>query len=149
MIRGERRDFLLDSGAVSALARDRKLLEGYLRLVEEDFDGAIRIPQPVLGEVYTGDPRKDVLVDRLINELCAKQNIVEPLTDVLAKRAGALRHKALKVDSLIEVADAFVVAVAETLSHRCPIAILTGDVNHINVLIGQTGRKNIAVELVG
>jgi predicted nucleic acid-binding protein len=149
VIHGERRDVLLDSGAVSALARDRKLLEGYLRLVEEDFDGAIRIPQPVLGEVYTGEARYDVVLDRLINELCAKENIIEPLTDALAKRAGALRHKSLKIDDRIEVVDAFVVAIAETLSHRCPIVILTGDVNHINVLVGQTRRKNIAVELVG
>jgi predicted nucleic acid-binding protein len=144
-----RRDVLLDSGAVSALARDRKLLDAYLRLVEEDFDGGIRIPQPVLGEVYRGEPRNDVVLDRLINELCAKENIIEPLTDGLAKRAGALRHKSLKVDKDIEMVDAFVVAIAEILSRRCPIVILTGDVKHISVLVSKTGCKNIDVELVG
>jgi hypothetical protein len=144
----QRRDVLLDSGAVSALASDRKLLDAYLRLLEEDFDGTIRIPQPVLGEVYTGEPRYDVVLDRLINELCAKENILEPLTPAIAKRAGALRHKSLKVDKRIEVVDAFVVGIAESLSRKASIVILTSDPKHITVLAGQTGRKNIAIEVV-
>lgn len=120
-----------------------------MRLVEDNFDGAIRIPQPVLGEVYTGDPRKDVLLDRLINELRANENIVEPLTDALAKRAGALRHKSLKVDKDIGMVDAFVVGYAEHLSHRSSIVILTGDLKHISILVGETDRKNIEVKHVG
>jgi hypothetical protein len=144
----KRRDVLLDSGAVSALARDRKLLEAYLRLIEEDYDGSIRIPQPVLGEIFTGDPRKDVLVHRLINELCAKEKVVDQLTDAVAKRASALRHKALMVEDRIGPIDAFVVGYAEERSHRSSILILTSDLKHITVLVGETACKNIDVEHV-
>ncbi len=149
MTQRQRRDVLLDSGAVSALARDRELLDTYLQLVKEDFDGAIRIPQPVLGEVYTGEARFDVVLDRLINEISADDDILEPLTTNLAKRARALRYKSLKIDNRIEMVDAFVVAIAESLSHKASIVILTGDLKHITVLVGQTGRKNIDVDVVG
>jgi len=143
----KRRDVLLDSGAVSALAHDRKLLEAYLRLVKEDYDGSIRIPQPVLGEIFTGDPRKDVVVHRLINELCAKENVVDQLTDAIAKRASVLRHKALMVEDDIEPTDAFVVSYAEERSARSSILILTSDFKHINTLVGKTDCKNIDVEV--
>jgi hypothetical protein len=150
----QRRDFLLDSGAVTALARDRKLLEGYSALLERKFDGRILIPEPVLAEVYTGDPRYDVVVDRLINEIAAKQigtkhNVFVPLTAATAIRAGALRYKALKSEEDIEVVDAFVVAIAQYLSDRSPITILTGDVKDITALVAETGRKNIAVDRAG
>jgi hypothetical protein len=59
-----RRDFLLDSGGVSALAASRDLLLAYLELLEQRFDGALLIPIPVLTEVRSGHRRSDALVDR-------------------------------------------------------------------------------------
>ncbi len=149
MTQRKRRDVLLDSGAVSALARDRKLLDAYLQLVNHDFEGGILIPQPVLGEVYRGDPRNDVVLDRLINELSRDEDILEPLTTTLAKRAGALRHKSLKTGDRIEIVDAFVVAIAELLSHKAAVLILTTDLKHITTLVNKTGRKNIDAEVIG
>jgi hypothetical protein len=46
-----RRDFLLDSGGVSALAADRDLLVAYLQLLKLRLSGALLIPIPVLTEV--------------------------------------------------------------------------------------------------
>jgi hypothetical protein len=143
----KRREILLDSGAVSALAHDRKLLDAYSRLIREDYDGSIRIPQPVLGEIFTGDPRKDVRIHRLINELCAKENVIDQLTDAIARRASELRHKALMVEDDIGPIDAFLVGYAEERSHRSSILVLTGDLKHINTLLGKTTCKNVDVEV--
>lgn len=62
-----RRDFLLDSGGVSALARSRDLLVAYLELLELRFDGALRERQHFLlrlgadgnpGRFMAGSPRE-------------------------------------------------------------------------------------------
>jgi hypothetical protein len=87
-----RRDFLLDSGAVTALATNKDLLDGYLTWLKTKYDGSILIPMPVVIEFRSGDPRKDVLVDRLINAMRKRQERVYlPLDLELAERAGALR----------------------------------------------------------
>lgn len=51
-----RRDFLLDSGGVSALAASRDLLVAYLELLEQRFDGALLIP-------FRFSPRCDLVTD--------------------------------------------------------------------------------------
>lgn len=63
---GHRRDVLLDSGAVTELAHDIALLNEYLTGLGLNYEAAIWIPTVVMSEVRTGDPRKDVAVDRLI-----------------------------------------------------------------------------------
>jgi hypothetical protein len=45
-----RRDFLLDSGGVTALAANRDLLVAYLDLLKLHLDGTLLIPIPVLTE---------------------------------------------------------------------------------------------------
>jgi hypothetical protein len=96
-----RRDFLLDSGGVSALAVDRDLLAAYLELLRLRFDGALLVPVPVLTEVRSGHRRSDVLVDRLIKAIGAEGDIYAPLTVAAAIRAGVLRaeHRAGRVET--------------------------------------------------
>lgn len=53
-----RRDFLLDSGGVSALAADRDLLGAYLELLRLRFDGALLVP-------VRYSPRCDPAIDTL------------------------------------------------------------------------------------
>jgi hypothetical protein len=89
-----RRDFLLDSGGVSALAADRDLLAGYLELLRLRFDGALLVPVPVLTEVRSGHRRSDVLVDRLIKAIGAEGDTYAPLTVDAAVCAGVLRTEA-------------------------------------------------------
>ena len=84
MTRRHRRDFLLDSGGVSALAASRDLLLAYLELLEQRFDGALLIPIPVLTEVRSGQRGPDALIDRLIKAIGAVDDIYEPLTPVAA-----------------------------------------------------------------
>jgi hypothetical protein len=149
---GHRRDFLLDSGAISALAKSKDLLDGYLGLLERRYTGAIFNPVPVLTEVRTGDPRKDVLVDRLIKAIWGKQGPFLLLTPAAASRAGVLRTEALPLISKeedISTTDAQLVGSAEQRSALCAITIVTTDPKHINLLVGLTRRTNIAVDPLG
>ncbi len=145
-----RRDFLLDSGGVSALARSRDLLVAYLELLELRFDGALLIPVPVLTEVRSGHRGPDTLVDRLINAIGAEDDIYAPLTVEAASRAGVLRTEALALsDHDISPTDAQLVAMAEERSRICAVTIITGDEHDIGLLVGLTRRTNIAVDVLG
>ncbi len=97
MTRRHRRDFLLDSGGVSALAASRDLLVAYLDLLEQRFDGALLVPIPVLTEVRSGHRGPDTLVDRLIKAIGAEDDIYATLTVEAAMRAGVLRTEALSL----------------------------------------------------
>lgn len=89
MTRRHRRDFLLDSGGVGALACRPGLLVAYLELLEQRFDGALLIPVPVLTEVRSGQRRSDTLIDQLITAIGAEKDVYAPLTPQAAARAGA------------------------------------------------------------
>jgi len=143
-----RRDFLLDSGGVSALAADRDLLVAYLDLLRLRFDGALLIPIPVLTEVRSGNRRSDALIDRLIKAIGAEGEAYAPLTVEGAVRAGVLRGEASRGSRRdISTTDAQIVAMAEERSYRCAVTIITGDPHDINLLVGLTHRTNIAVDV--
>ena len=143
-----RRLFLLDSGAVTALATNKDLLADYLTLLKTKYDGSILIPIAVVGEFRTGDPRKDVLVDRLIKAIAKTQDtIYVPLTLEIAEYGGLLRTRAEDPD--ISIVDGYIVSTANDLAHQSAVTILTGDNDDMNVLVDLTRRSNIAVEVVG
>jgi hypothetical protein len=145
-----RRDFLLDSGGVSALARDTDLLDGYMLTLEVDFEGSIQIPNFVMAEVCTGDPRHDTIVDRLINDIRSPVGAYAQLSDAASNRAGVLRTEARRAAPSREISgiDALLVAVAEERSHNGAVTILTGDPGDIRLLVERTRRTNIAVQHV-
>lgn len=89
-----RRDFLLDSGGISALAANRDLLVAYLKLLKLRFDGALLVPIPVLTAVRSGHRRSDALVDRL---LCAV-TIVTGDPDDINLLVGLTRRTNIAVD---------------------------------------------------
>ncbi|MFI4992790.1 MAG: type II toxin-antitoxin system VapC family toxin [Solirubrobacterales bacterium] len=150
MTPGHNRDFLLDSGAVSALASDRDLLDAYVDLFEHTFDGSLLIPIPVLTEVRTGNPRYDTPVDRLVNTIRGEDDVYLPLTVEAASRAGVLRTQALQSTKRnISAIDAQIVGMAEERSGICAMTILTTDPDDINLLVGLTRRTNIAVDVPG
>jgi hypothetical protein len=145
-----RRDFLLDSGGVSALAANGDLLVAYLELLRLHLNGALLIPIPVLTEVRSGHRRSDTLVDRLIKAIGAEGDIYAPLTVTAAARAGVLRTEALQLSRHdISTTDAQIVAIAEERSFVCAVTIVTGDPEDINLLVGLTRRTNIAVDVPG
>jgi predicted nucleic acid-binding protein len=143
-----RRDFLLDSGGVSALAADPGLLVTYLELLARRFDGALLIPVPVLTEVRSGQRRTDTLLDRLVKAIGAEGDIYAPLTAQAAARAGVLRAEATRrSNSTISTTDAQIVAMAEERSYICAVKIITGDPYDIKLLVDLTHRTNIAVDV--
>ncbi len=148
-----RRDFLLDAGAITALAGDQELLRIYRNMLEEDFDGSLLIPIAVVTEFRTGDPRKDVdvAVDRFINAMRRRQvSVYVPLTLEIAERAGVLRTQARASGHPdISVTDAHIVAMADDLANHSAVTILTGDPEHMKVLVELTRRTNIAVDVPG
>lgn len=149
MTRRHRRDFLLDSGAVSPLASSSGLLVAYLELVQQRFDGALLIPVPVLTEVRSGQRRSDTLLDRLIKAIGAEKDVYAPLTPQAAARAGVLRAQAARRSHrTISTADAQVVAMAEERSYTCAVTIMTGDRHDIKLLVDLTRRTNIAVDVL-
>jgi predicted nucleic acid-binding protein len=143
------RHFLLDSGGVTALATSKDLLTDYLTMLERRFDGSILIPIAVVTEFRTGDPRKDVPVDRLINAMRRRQQrVYVPLTLEIAERAGVLRTQARASGHPdISVTDAHIVATADDLANHSAVTILTGDPEHMKVLVELTRRPNIAVDV--
>lgn len=144
-----RRDFVLDSGAVTALAAQREVLAGYLMLLRTRYDGSLLIPVPVLTEVRTGRRATDVPVDRLIKAIGAEGEIFLPLDVAAASRAGVLRAQALAAGGrLISTTDAQVVALAEQRSALNAVTIITGDRIDVELLVDLTRRPNIAVALV-
>lgn len=150
MTRGERRDFLLDSGAVTGLAGDDKLLGAYKELLEHDLLGSLYIPSPVMSEVRTGKAKYDALVDRMVNRLRGPDiEVYIPSSVETDNRAGELRHTARAVHDDISGVDAQVVAIAERHSHRAAVTIVTTDPDHIKALVASTGAKNIAVDVPG
>ena len=144
-----RRDFVLDSGAVTALAAQREVLASYLMLLRTRYDGSLLIPVPVLTEVRTGRRATDVPVDRLIKAIGAEGEMFLPLDVAAASRAGVLRAQALAAGGrLISTTDAQVVALAEQRSALNAVTIITGDRIDVELLVDLTRRPNIAVALV-
>ncbi len=146
-----RRELLLDSGAVSALAGDDKRLDAVKLLLKTTYRGSLRIPIPVMTECRTGDPRRDARLNHLLNRIDVGDEFYIPLTIDLANRAGVLRYEALKrhPGEDISPTDAQIVAIAEELSDKTAVTILTGDLKDMKLLVGLTHSSNIAVQLIG
>ena len=149
MTRGERRDFLLDSGAVSALAGDDKLLDGYRRLLELAGGGSLHIPSPVFERDPYGRPQNTT---RSYTEWSTGSAEPAPRSTSQAgvhldKRAGQLRFEAEKaLGDKITGVDGQVVAIVERRSLLYAVTIFTTDPIHIQALVDATGRKNIDVD---
>ena len=160
MTRGERRDFVLDSGAVSALANDDRLFDAYRKVLQLSAGGSLHIPSAVMCEVHTGHAKYDALVNLMVNRIRRPNAEVYILNDHDTNmRAGELRFEAEKAldaanggkprkpgDEVTGI-DALVVAIAERLSRLCPVTILTTDLRHIQALVHATGSPNIEVNL--
>lgn len=130
---------ILDSEALNVLARPKARGVNAERAravlaVAHERRALVRVPAPVLAEVYRG-ARYDAATDHLLN---GKGLMVVPLTQEIARVAGRLLAKA-KVGSAHAV-DAFVVATA--LSFDAAV-IATGDEKDIKRL--SSGQRRIRV----
>jgi hypothetical protein len=130
---------VLDSEAVSALAAPRERAAAARRahavLTEAARRNAlVRIPSPVLAEVYRGSKR-DAGVDRIVG----RGNRIVPLDHRIARTAGALLGRD-HLDSC-HVVDASVVATAVRLGGA---VVLTGDADDLESLARD--HRNVVVQ---
>lgn len=112
---------VLDSGAVSALTKDRSLLA---RMRARSIWPPV-VPVVVLVECLTGDHRRDHAANRILRT-CRLVDIDEPL----AREAARLRQATGRAGS-IAVTDALVVGVAAAVPDG---AVVTGDLTDIREL---------------
>ncbi len=151
-----RRDFLLDSGAVTHLAAYPNAAAAWLREIANRYDEpSVLVPVPVISECRTGDPRRDAPVDRLFSMIAPPgrpSGFLIDLTRAHAERAAVLRTRAISGEARrkarVSVTDAHVVAMAKERSYHNAVSILTSDPNDLRLLVELTGAKNIGVIVV-
>lgn len=117
-------DFVLDTGPLIAAARGERLIWAWKK--EAALRGVVPlVPAPVLAQAWRTPPAPNLA--RYLRGLR-----VAPLTDELARHAGAL----LGATGTTDIVDASVVALAV----RERAAILTGDVDDIARLVNAAAQ---------
>jgi len=119
--------FVLDSGALGALAVDDSRMRRLLATIVRDGD-VIRVPAVVLAECY-GDSRYDARYDRALKALGGTERVVVDTTAAIAKEAGRI----LRAAEMKETIDAIVVATVASAPVRA--TIVTGDASHVEDLV--------------
>ena len=112
---------MLDSGAVTALARQSRGSAASLHEAGDQDSWSTVVPSIVLVECLSGRQHADVVVNRFLKRC----EIVVGPHERLARRAGALRAEAGRGSAV----DAVVVAMAEPGG-----VVLTGDVKDLRAL---------------
>lgn len=107
---------VLDSGALSAWAQGDQRVRAWVRAAAEGGTLVV-VLAVVLAESVRGHGPRDARTNRVLHS-----TLIEPLVEVVARRAGALRS-AVAATGRTMVADALVVAAA---AHRDG-AVVTGD----------------------
>ncbi|WP_419919013.1 hypothetical protein [Candidatus Poriferisocius sp.] len=121
---------VLDSGAVSRLARQHQDSLALIATLKRDGLWPPVVPSVVLTESTSGHQRSDANINRFL-KTC---EIAEQLPEHLARRAGTLRTLARRGS----VVDAIVVALAEPGG-----AVLTSDIKDLQAL--ATHAKNVHI----
>lgn len=112
---------VLDSGGVTRLSRQNQDTAALIAVFKRDGIWPPLVPSVVLVESLTGRQRNDAVVNRFL-KTC---NVVEELTERLARRAASLRAEARRGSAV----DAIVVAIAEPGG-----AVLGGDLDDLRAL---------------
>ena len=121
---------VLDSGGVSHLARQRQDAAALIAVFQSDGLWPPLVPSVVLAETVTGRQRNDANINRFL-KTC---NIIEEVSEGLARRAGALRTLADQGSAV----DALVVAIAEPGG-----AVLTSDFADLRALASHSDGVHV------
>lgn len=122
---------ILDSGGVTRLSERSREAAALIGALKAEGLWPPLVPTPVLVESLQGNPGKDALPNRLL-KTC---DVVEEITEPLARRAAQLRSRA-RAGSAV---DALVVALAEPGG-----SILTSDPDDLSALAGNA--RDVVVE---
>jgi hypothetical protein len=116
---------VLDAGGLSRLAERSQRAGALLGALRRENLWPPRVPSPVLIECLTGHPGRDANVNRLLRAC----NVDQQVSDVLARRAAALRFAARRGSAV----DALVVASAEPDG-----VVLTADLGDLRALAAHS-----------
>ena len=117
--------FVLDAGGLSRLAERSLRASALLAALRRKDLWPPLVPAPVLVECLTGHAGRDANVNRLLRTC----NVQERVSEVLARRAAALRFAARRGSAV----DALVVASAEPDG-----VVLTSDLGDLRALAGHS-----------
>jgi predicted nucleic acid-binding protein len=117
---------VLDAGAVTALAHADRLRRARFDQLWQSLPDPLLVPTTVVAEVLTGRGPRDARVNRLL----AGCDLV-PFSELLARRAAALRHRAQRGS----VVDASIVATAEV--HGGGV-VITSDLDDLDALAARS-----------
>lgn len=123
---------VLDSGAVTGLARQSRQASESIRLVGNKELWSAVVPSVVLVECLTGKQHTDATV----NQFLKKCTVLDGPQEKMARRAATLRTLAGRGSAV----DAVVVAMAEPGG-----AVLTGDVKDLKALAAHAQDVSIFV----
>jgi predicted nucleic acid-binding protein len=122
---------VLDAGAIRAIAEGDPRARHILRFAHARGEPVLT-PTVVVAEVTTGEGPRDARTNRVLSNL---QLI--PVSEKMARRAGALRFRARRPETV----DALVVATAEATLGGI---VLTGDAKDLEALAGVS--KGVEVQ---
>lgn len=122
--------WVLDSGAITALAKRPQRLAAFIRALRATGDWPPVVPPAVLAECVTGHAGRDAMVNRLL-KTCS---IPELFPEALGRRAGALRAAARRGSAV----DAIVVAYAEPGG-----VVLTSDPDDLGALAAHAANVEV------
>lgn len=120
----------MDSGGLSYLAKRNQDAAATIRVFVRDGLWPPVVPSVVLAESITGRQRNDAGVDTLL-KTC---DVIEELSERLARRAGELRFRSRRGSAV----DSILVAAAEPGG-----TVLTADDHDLKGLAGQGDRVTI------
>lgn len=121
---------VLDSGGVSRLARRNADTLAKIQALRRDGLWPPTVPAVVLVECLTGKQRRDANVNRFL-KTC---DIVEDVSEGLARRAASLRAQARRGSAV----DALVIAIAEPGGD-----VLSGDLADLRALAAYAEDVNV------
>jgi predicted nucleic acid-binding protein len=131
----EKNRFVLDSGALSAVAEKKERLRiGIRRALEQSTE--VVVPAVVVAESTTGRGGHDARVNRVL-----KTVIVAPVDEGLARYAGCLRYATRSRRG--GTIDAIVVATADRVAGT---QLLTGDATDVRAL-AAVANKTVVVSI--
>lgn len=129
--RAEGVSLVLDAGAISALAEGDARARHVLRVAQGRHEPVLT-PTAVVAEVTTGEGPRDARTNQVLSSL-----VLIPVSERLARRAGALRYQARCPGTV----DALVVATAEAALGG---VVLTADPKDLRALAGVS--RGVEVE---
>ena len=121
---------VLDSGAVSRLAQRSRYAAALIEALRDEGVWPPVVPSVVLVECLQGHAGRDAIANRFL-KTC---DIVEEVSERLARRAAFLRRRARRGSAV----DALVVAIAEPDG-----TVLTSDPQHLDALVAHAPGVSI------